>query len=42
MDIKGLNDSVVGLNDSVDIKINSMGQEYQFESVGRFGNVLAN
>ena len=41
MDIKGLNDSVVGLNDSVDIKINSMGQEYQFESVGRFGNVLA-
>ena len=40
MDIKGR--YIVGLNNSVDIKINSMGQEYQFESVGRFGNVLAN
>ena len=40
MDIKGR--YIVGLNDSVDIKINSMGQEYQFESVGRFGNVLTN
>ena len=42
MDIKGR--YIVGLNDSVDIKINSMSQEYQFKfkSVGRFGNVLAN
>ena len=40
MDIKGR--YIVGLNNSVDININSMGQEYQFESVGKFGNVLAN
>ena len=40
MDIKGR--YIVGLNDSVDIRINSMSQEYQFKSVGRFGNVLAN